>query len=153
MQRKYANNIEIHIMGQRKGQTGNPTGRPKGARNKATTDIKTWISGIIDQNRMRLEKDLKRLEPKERWSVVERLIQYITPRMQSATVEAQIQAEYAALEKMLNDMPDEAIERLTERIRTLNGLNIKNYEKDEQGNNIIVCQGRKSTETIIPGVL
>lgn len=111
-----------------KGESGNPAGRPKGSRNKATQDVKAWISGIIDQNRKQLEHDLRDLEPKERWTIIERLIQYITPKMQSATVEAQIQAEYAALEKLLNEMPETGIEAVTERLMRLNQINRKDDE-------------------------
>jgi len=75
-------------MAQRKGQTGNLKGRPKGSPNKVTSDLREWVRLLIDDNRKQLEKDLLALEPKARWIVVEKLMQYTIPKMQS--VEAKI---------------------------------------------------------------
>ncbi|MDR2806525.1 MAG: hypothetical protein LBB85_13020 [Dysgonamonadaceae bacterium] len=75
-------------MAQKKGQTGNPGGRPKGRPNKTTAEVKMWIAGLIGKNQRQLEKDLKVLEPKDRWIVIEKLLQYTVPKMQS--VEAKI---------------------------------------------------------------
>jgi len=64
-------------------------GRGSGTPNRVTTELKTWIQSLIDNNRVQLEADLKALEPKERWQVVERLMQYTTPKLQNieATLE------------------------------------------------------------------
>jgi uncharacterized protein (UPF0305 family) len=75
-------------MGLKKGQTGNPNGRPKGVQNKVTREVKGWLSGLIDKNRKQIEKDLKALEPKDRLLIIEKFMQYTIPKMQS--VQAQI---------------------------------------------------------------
>jgi hypothetical protein len=67
-------------MAQKKGQTGNPNGRPKGTSNKVTTDLRQWVNLIIDNNREQLEKDFDALEPKERWQLIEKLMQYVIPK-------------------------------------------------------------------------
>jgi uncharacterized protein (UPF0305 family) len=72
-------------MGLKKGQTGNPAGRPKGTPNKVTIEMKTWLSGLIEKNRRQMERDLKQLEPKERLIILEKLMQYTVPKMQSVT--------------------------------------------------------------------
>ena len=63
-------------------------GRTKGTPNKSTMETREWIQAIVDKSRPQLEKDLEVLESKERWQVIERLLQYITPKMQS--VEAKV---------------------------------------------------------------
>lgn len=68
------------IMGQKKGQTGNPKGRPKGVPNKVTGTVKEWIASIIDSNRQQFEDDLKSLEPNERIKVISNLFQYVVPK-------------------------------------------------------------------------
>lgn len=70
-------------MGQRKGQTGNPHGRPKGTPNKVTTDLRIWINEILNKNRVQFENDLQNLEPQQRVAIFEKLLSYALPKLQS----------------------------------------------------------------------
>jgi len=81
------NNKKQRIMTLKKGETNNPNGRPKGKPNKATAELKTWITELIDNNRDQLEIDLKSMQPKERWQIIERLMQYTVPKMQNTQME------------------------------------------------------------------
>jgi len=74
-------------MGLKKGQTNNPAGRRAGVPNRITGSVKTWLSGLIDDNRMQIEKDLKKLEPKDRLLILERLMQYTVPKQQAVTAQ------------------------------------------------------------------
>jgi len=62
-------------------------GRLAGTTNKVTTEMKTWLKGLIDNNRQQIEKDLKSLEPKDRLLILERLMQYTVPKMQAVTAQ------------------------------------------------------------------
>lgn len=55
-------------------------GRGAGTPNKVTGTLKEFIANLIDQNRGQIEKDLKRLEPKDRLAILGKLIGFIIPR-------------------------------------------------------------------------
>lgn len=93
----------------KKGETNNPNGRPKGTPNKVTTELKTWVQKLIDNNRSQLEKDLKQLEPKDRWAVIERLMSYTLPKMSS--VEAKVE-----FDKLTDEQLNTVINEITKNI-------------------------------------
>ncbi|WP_276908981.1 hypothetical protein [Hallella colorans] len=90
-------------------------GRSKGTPNKVTSTIKDWISQIIDDNREQVEKDLRKLSPKDRLQVFEKLMQYVIPKQQS--VRADID-----LSKLSETQIDLIVEELTKNI---------NYESED----------------------
>ena len=92
-------------MGRTKG-TEKTGGRVAGTPNKATQTAREWVQMLIDNNRKKLERDLKLLEPKERWQVIEKLLQYCLPKQQAVT--AQID-----LNSLTNEQLDTIINELT----------------------------------------
>lgn len=63
-----------------KGRMG---GRAKGTPNKTTSKIKDWISQLIDNNQELIEEDIKKLSPKDRLHMLEKLMQYVVPKQQA----------------------------------------------------------------------
>ncbi len=110
-------------------QKGTPKtgGRAKGTPNKVTCTIKQFITQLIDDNRQQIIDDLNKLQPFQRLSVLERLLAYVIPRQQPASQDAIIEAEFRHIERLIQILPDEAIERITEKIITIN-----KHKKDEQ---------------------
>lgn len=86
-----------------KGRIG---GRQKGTPNKVTATVKDWISQLIDDNRSQIEKDIKKLSPKDRLQMFEKLMQYVVPKQQS--VKADID-----LSKLSESQLDLIIDELT----------------------------------------
>ena len=59
---KYVNNIQIQIiMAQKKGQTGNPNGRPKGSPNKTSAEIRNLFQTLIQNNIEHLQSDFEEI--------------------------------------------------------------------------------------------
>ncbi len=59
-------------------------GRQKGTPNKVTATIRNWIVELINNNRKTIETDFAQLEPKERLAMLEKLLPYIMPKVQTA---------------------------------------------------------------------
>ena len=99
-----------------KGRIG---GRAKGTPNKVTASLKEFIKNLIDNNRSQIIADMKELEPYPRLLFIERLIGYVLPRQSSVDIQSQIDAEYKALERLIDDAPDEFIDRITDKVLKL----------------------------------
>lgn len=96
----------------KKGQSGNPRGRPKKP-NKATAELRSWIQALIDGNRSRLESDLLTMEARDRWTIIERLMSYCLPKMQS--VDASVQ-----FDRLTDDHIDIIVNQLLNTIQNDN---------------------------------
>ena len=58
-------------------------GRQAGTPNKITSELRDFLSNLIDDNRDQIVKDVRSLRPKERLAVLERLMQFVLPRQQA----------------------------------------------------------------------
>lgn len=67
----------------KKGQSGNPNGRPRGAKNKATNELRAWVEKFIADNLDTIESDIKGLEPNERVKFFLALMNYTLPKQQA----------------------------------------------------------------------
>lgn len=104
---EYENNIQIHlVMAQRKGQTGNPAGRPVGSPNKVTSDLRAKISTIVAKQIDSIEEDLQCLKPLERLQIVEKLISYCVPKLQAQSFEID-----------LNTLSDEQLDQVINHLK------------------------------------
>ena len=109
-----------------KGKSGNPSGRPKGSPNKVKASLVERITGLVEHNLDKLQKDFDSLEPIDRIRAISGLLNYVLPKQQALSPEVQAEAEYKGLEKFLDNCPDEVVEKITQRV-----LELKN-KNDEQ---------------------
>ncbi|GHT06786.1 hypothetical protein AGMMS49525_15430 [Bacteroidia bacterium] len=101
-------------MSKQKG-TKKTGGRAKGTPNKVTTDLRTWINELLNDNRKQFIADLKKLEPQQRVMIFEKMLSYAIPKMQS--VEAVLD---------FNRLTDEQIDSIISEI----SKQIENDNKD-----------------------
>jgi len=75
-----------------KGQSGNPNGRPKGAKDKATKEIREKIASILEEHFTpeRVTEDLEAMEPKERLMFLTKLMEYTVPKLKQTDIEANV---------------------------------------------------------------
>jgi hypothetical protein len=67
-----------------KGQSGNPSGRKPGSKNKISEEIRERLSHFINNNIETIIEDFKNMKPSYRWKFFSELLPYVTPRL-SAT--------------------------------------------------------------------
>ena len=91
----------------------NRAGRPKGSQNKTTTDLRQRITELMEKNFERIEADFNKLDSEKRLTILERYLKYCLPPLQSLNVQAEIKTQ-------LEEMNDQQLEELAEKIISLN---------------------------------
>lgn len=105
-------------------------GRSKGTPNKSTSDLRKWLSEVLNENRNQFEKDLKILTPEDRIRTLSGLFNYIIPKQQSLSIEEQITSETESLTRFLREAPEEAIEAIAHRVLELQEANQARQESE-----------------------
>lgn len=88
-----------------KGQSGNPAGRPKGAKDKATQELRDWVKGFLEGKTKDLEREWKELKPEQKFALFEKLLAYTLPKPQTIDLNLDI-------ERLSEEQLDAIIERL-----------------------------------------
>jgi hypothetical protein len=94
-----------------KGQSGNPGGRPKGAGNKVTTQLRETITAFLDENFEKVKEDFSALKPGERIRMYIELLQFGVPKLQSVQVETDF-------DRLSDDQLQEIVDELTNKIKS-----------------------------------
>lgn len=67
----------------KKGQSGNPKGKPIGSKNRNTNQIRLVVQEIVNDNLENLKKDLISMPPKERAKLIIDLLAFTLPKLQA----------------------------------------------------------------------
>jgi hypothetical protein len=86
-----------------KGQSGNPNGRPRGARNKVNALLRDRINDFLGDNFETLSKDIMELPIRDRIKCMMDLIPYVVAREVAGEVD-------------LSKLTDEQLDRLAEHL-------------------------------------
>ncbi len=106
-------------MALKKGDVINPNGRPKGAVNRSTSEIRKAFQLLVSDNLDRLQDDIDALEPEKRLAYIIKMAEFVIPKLQSVTLDNQLEIEYKHLNALLSSAPDEAIEAITMKLLTI----------------------------------
>ena len=85
------------------GESGNPSGRPKGSRNK--NSLRDKVFQLIDENFERIQADLDSLEPKDRIQTLLRILEFSLPKMRAVEF-------YDDIDRLSDDQLDEILEQI-----------------------------------------
>lgn len=66
-------------------------GRQRGTPNKTTAKIKACIVKIVSENVEQIKADLEQLQPKDRLTIIEKLLAYCIPKQSTTTVKADLE--------------------------------------------------------------
>lgn len=70
----------------KKGESGNPEGRPKGTPNKTSTEIKQTLNDILCNEIEAIPERLNQLSDKDRLDIVIKLLPYILPKQKELEI-------------------------------------------------------------------
>lgn len=87
----------------RPGQSGNPSGRPRGAKGKTSEVIRDNIRKFLAKNLSKMQKDFDKLDPKERIMLLERLMRHVLPAPQDELAKLSDEDLDKIIEKLKND--------------------------------------------------
>ena len=107
----------------KQGTSGNPQGRPRGSKNKATSKLVDIVNKIVKDNLERLQDDLDLLEPHERIRAIVSLISYSIPKKQAINVQQSLDYEYQKLTNLLEVAPDEVVDKIADKVISLHERN------------------------------
>ena len=75
-------------MGFEKGKSGNPLGRPKNSKNKATTKIREHFKLFLEDNLERMRDDFDSLSPEQRIKYSIEIAKFVLPTLKSVELES-----------------------------------------------------------------
>ncbi|MFM7055275.1 MAG: DUF5681 domain-containing protein [Bacteroidota bacterium] len=74
-----------------KGQSGNPSGKPIGTKNKASAQLRQMIEGFLTDNFQTIQSDFNNLPAKDRAKLYCDLLQYGLPKLQAISTDLEFE--------------------------------------------------------------
>jgi len=103
----------------KKGQSGNPNGRPKGALNRSTEQMKLVIARAVNEQLSELKKDLdaiRKEDPAKALAISIKLMEYTIPKLKAMDVKLEADVK-------------QQIEKITVEIKQNNNGNKENNKE------------------------
>jgi hypothetical protein len=99
----------------------NNSGRPKGAKNKVTNDIKLKFEALVNDNLETLQSDLNKLTPRWRVHYILELTKYVIPTLRAQEID--LHTDTDNFKVLTINMPDIGN-------RTINQVKVKKQSND-----------------------
>ena len=106
----------------RKGQSGNPKGRPTGSKNKFSNEIKIKLSQVISENLEELPSLMAQLSPMEKISFTLKLLPFVISKAPPINEELNIDD---FIQHDLSHVPTEKLKTLIELENKIKEINIE----------------------------
>ena len=71
-----------------KGQSGNQAGRPKGAENKLSSELRKQLKAVVEAELEKLPAYLESLSDQDRLQILLKLLPFVLPKVQAVTMYA-----------------------------------------------------------------
>ena len=94
-----------------KGKSGNPSGKPTGAKTKVGIQLRETINSFLSDNFDLITQDFRDLRPKDRTKLYCDLLQYGLPKLQAVSNEFDF-------ERLTDEQLNEVIEKLKKSIES-----------------------------------
>ncbi|MBO7554057.1 MAG: hypothetical protein J6T82_08515 [Bacteroidaceae bacterium] len=98
----------------KKGESGNPKGRPLGSKNEKSAYIRDWVVSLIGTNSHDLLATFKNLNLKEKWKIIVALMPYAIPRQVEQKIDANVDLSSLddrqldlVIDGLINELADE----------------------------------------------
>lgn len=107
----------------KKGMSGNPSGRPPGAKDKISAKLHKWLVNLVENRRASLVDDLDAVDPATRLNFIAKILPYILPKLNAvdmgknspasnAIVIEEVDAEPAMMIVTADEREKAALERM-----------------------------------------
>jgi len=68
------------------GQSGNPKGKPKGAKNRTTEQMREFLKNLANENFERIQEDLDSMSPYNRQVILDKITSRFMPTLTQADI-------------------------------------------------------------------
>ena len=92
------------------GVSGNPKGRPKGAKNKIESEVKGLVSGFLESDYQKFEREMGKLEGKDYVTAYLKLLEYELPKKRQ-------QEDVIDFSNLTEEQAAKVIDKLAEQLK------------------------------------
>lgn len=86
----------------KKGQSGNPAGKPRGIKNKASESLRFNLNRLLEEQFALVAKDFQKLEPRDRVNAWLKLLEFALPKQRQNAIIDVSQLSETEVDELLN---------------------------------------------------